>query len=154
MTNESSPRQGAGESREPTEPTMVPSSDGRSLVCTHTGPDTMMTEDPRGSRGGVPCWLCPDCLKATKEAGESRGTDDAWRATHTLLLTHEDGLVEAVPVMLCRGEGDDGDGPAYTRAEWDSGFSADWEVDGGEWLFQGGTAPPGVVAVEVRRVRA
>ena len=78
----------------------------------------------------------------------------AWKPTHTLTLTHDDGTSEIVMVMACQGEGDDGDGPAYTRAEWDGREPADWEVDGGEWQFMGQSAPSGVVSVEVRRIRA
>ncbi len=78
-------------------------------------------------------------------AGE---TTDGWEHTHTLRLTHEDGTVEEVEVYLTD------DSVAYTHDEWIAEVPADWEVDGGEWLFQGQSAPPGVVSVEVRGIRA
>jgi hypothetical protein len=44
-------------------------------------------------------------------------------------------------------------GPAYTKNEWDTDSSADWEVnDKGEWLFQGQPSPKPNMGVTIRRV--
>jgi len=71
-----------------------------------------------------------------------------WKATH--LIQFSDG--HHVSVMLDETVGNEefieGDGVAYTRAEWDSCTAADYEVVNGEWLFQGQP-----FAGTVRRIR-
>ncbi len=46
-------------------------------------------------------------------------------------------------VHLYSEDDDDGDGLAYTRAEWDAEDSASWEVTAGEWRCQGQVTPGG-----------
>ncbi len=48
-----------------------------------------------------------------------------WKATHRITTPYEQ-----IEVMLVGGV-------AYTREEWESESSADYEVVNGEWLFQG-----------------
>ena len=70
-----------------------------------------------------------------------------WSATHRITFVGPSGrrtwLVQQSP-----------DGAAYTRAEWESYGTADWECDpnNGVWSFQGAAAP-GVGAVFVRALR-
>ena len=44
----------------------------RYTTCGHEGPDVTMTEDPRGSRDGIPHWLCGDCLAIAEMDEEAR----------------------------------------------------------------------------------
>jgi hypothetical protein len=73
----------------------------------------------------------------------------AFAPTHRITLDNGVRVVETIDVCLCADE--NGDGPAYTRAEWESETSADWERDEqGRWTFQGRATPgPGLdVTVE------
>lgn len=51
-----------------------------------------------------------------------------FRATHLVTFRGAE-----IPVMLDPSQA----GPAYTREEWDSETSADFEFDGKRWTFQG-----------------
>lgn len=70
--------------------------------------------------------------------------------THTITITTLDGA-RAIDVML-HAE-DDGYGPAYTREEYESETSADWELTEDGWLCQGQATPGGANGtVQVARV--
>lgn len=60
----------------------------------------------------------------------------------SLFVPGNDDADETIEVTL--DADDDGAGPAYTREEWESATSADWERDAsGSWTFQGQATPPG-----------
>lgn len=76
-----------------------------------------------------------------------------FKATHELALVDRVGDVRIVPVMFVPEVPSKG-GPAYTKGEWDSGTTADWEFDPSQregwktepptsvgWTFQGGSYP-------------
>lgn len=71
-----------------------------------------------------------------------------FRATHLVTFRGAE-----IPVMLDPNQGGDplcqpderNAGPAYTREEWDSETSADFEFDGKRWTFQGGASRIGGV---------
>lgn len=58
------------------------------------------------------------------------------KATHSIGVTNHDGSSDRILVRLDPDA--HGDGPLYTREEWDSGLPADWELVDGEARFQGG----------------
>lgn len=64
-----------------------------------------------------------------------------FKATHTITFTPVTGDPVVYEVQL--EAGDDGFGPAYTRAEWESCGPADWEYTESGWLCQGQAAPGG-----------
>lgn len=66
--------------------------------------------------------------------------------THEITLTDtRDGTRSAFPVHL-------EDGVAYTREEWTSSTSADWEYSADGWTFQGRTTPAAHFSVSVRKL--
>ncbi len=67
----------------------------------------------------------------------------AFRPTHTVVLDSGKRIPVCVP--------EDGESPAYTRAEWSACDTADYARDGGgRWTFQGQTFNGRVVAVPHR----
>lgn len=67
----------------------------------------------------------------------------AWHATHEITVTDCTGRRLRTRVMLL-------DGAAYTREEWRTETSADWEVsDDGAWKFRG-RCHPSAGSVRVR----
>lgn len=62
--------------------------------------------------------------------------------THRITFTPVSGEPEVFDVWL-EPEEFEGDGPAYTREEWESSTRADWERNDGVWTFQGQATPGG-----------
>lgn len=69
-------------------------------------------------------WRAVDVLYA------SRAARPMFQATHQITHRDEDHLVMLMPDS-------ENAGPAYTRAEWDTDSTADFEFDGQRWTFQG-----------------
>lgn len=66
--------------------------------------------------------------------------------THEIVLIAENRERRTIPVMLVHGA-------AYTRDEWRTDASADWEAANGAWHFQGKPMPPpGYASYEVKRL--
>ncbi len=68
---------------------MRASADGQTMDCGHSGPDVSMTEDPRGSRDNLPCWVCPDCLAHLWTVTDGQGGE---------VIVEADTITEAVEV--------------------------------------------------------
>lgn len=63
-----------------------------------------------------------------------------WKASHEIVFKAPDTKI-VYRVMLVPDA--NGNGPAYTQAEWANTATADWELVGGEWRFQGQKTPGG-----------
>ena len=62
--------------------------------------------------------------------------------THKIIFRHLDGSEEVYPVVL--DPGPEGNGPAYTKPEWDGGLAASWEYSRETgWRCQGQPTPGG-----------
>ena len=74
-------------------------------------------------------------------------TMKTFEPTHKIILRNSEGEADTIAVML------DDNGAAYTKHEWDTDSSADWECgETGEWLCNGQAVPSGYATVEITAV--
>lgn len=113
---------------------------------------------PEEQRGLVAVALGAELVDPDEAVVESLGepvspaadaTED-WIPTHRITWRPASGPHVVWEVMLCdaiqvpsKDDAPGGDGPAYTREDWDRGDNASWGVVNGEWLCEGQATPGG-----------
>ena len=71
--------------------------------------------------------------------------------THRIIFTPSAPNAAPETYLVALDPDRDGDGPAYTREEWDADAPADWNREGGAWHWRDACAPggaPGEVVIQ------